>query len=104
MATTNSCRLTPRKTVDIIGTGNIGRAADRIFKGFGSKVIGYDLYPNEEANTLLEYKASIDDVIKEADVISLLVPATKVNHHSLMLKCSKSLSQMHILSTQHEEV
>lgn len=73
--------LLQEMTVGIIGTGNIGRAAASMFKGFGSKVIGYDLYPNDAAREILEYKDSIEAVIQEADVISLHVPATKDNHH-----------------------
>lgn len=73
--------LLQEMTVGIIGTGNIGRATANIFKGFGSKVIGYDLYPNDAAKEILEYKDTIEEVVKEADVISLHVPATKDNHH-----------------------
>src|SRR5699024_11531316 len=43
-------------TVGIIGTGHIGRVAAKLFKGFGAKVIGYDLYPNDAAKEYLEYK------------------------------------------------
>ena len=35
------------KTAGIIGTGRIGAALCRICKGFGMKVLGSDLYPNQ---------------------------------------------------------
>lgn len=68
-------------TVVVIGTGHIGRVAAKLFKGFGAKVIGYDLYPNDEATKYLEYKDSVEEVVKEADVVTLHVPATADNHH-----------------------
>lgn len=34
------------KTAGIIGTGKIGQAMARICRGFGMKVIAYDLFPN----------------------------------------------------------
>lgn len=68
-------------TVGVIGTGHIGRVAAKLFKGFGAKVIGYDLYPNDEATKYLEYKDSVEEVVKEADVVTLHVPATADNHH-----------------------
>lgn len=68
-------------TVGVIGTGHIGRVAAKLFKGFGAKVIGYDLYPNDVATKYLEYKDSVEEVVKEADVVNLHVPATSDNHH-----------------------
>ncbi|MBE9389124.1 D-2-hydroxyacid dehydrogenase [Vagococcus salmoninarum] len=68
-------------TIGIIGTGRIGRITAQILKGFGANIIAYDLYQNEEAKTFLTYKASVEDVVKEADLISIHMPATKDNHH-----------------------
>ena len=67
-------------TVGIIGTGNIGRASAKAFNAFGSKVIAYDMYQNEEAKKYLEYK-SLDEVLSQSDIISLHVPLTKDNYH-----------------------
>ena len=61
-------------TVGVIGTGHIGRVAAKLFKSFGAKVIGYDLYPNDVATKYLEYKDSVEEVVKEADVVTLHVP------------------------------
>ena len=68
-------------TVGIIGTGRIGRITAQILKGFGAKIIAYDLYQNDEAKEFLTYKDSVEDVVKEADLISIHMPATKDNHH-----------------------
>ncbi|WP_217587563.1 D-2-hydroxyacid dehydrogenase [Lentibacillus saliphilus] len=67
--------------VAIIGTGRIGQIAAQIFKGFGSKVVGYDVYPNEDAKQYLEYKDSVEDAIANADIVSLHMPATEDNYH-----------------------
>lgn len=68
-------------TVGIIGTGHIGRITAKLFAAFGAKVLAFDIYQNEEAKSFLEYKNSVEEVVQEADVISLHVPATKDNHH-----------------------
>ena len=68
------------KTVGFIGTGRIGQTAIKAFSGFGCKMIGYDLYPNENAAKYLEYK-TLDEVFAEADIISLHCPLTDDNYH-----------------------
>ncbi|NGP45876.1 D-2-hydroxyacid dehydrogenase [Bacillaceae bacterium SIJ1] len=67
--------------VAIIGTGRIGQITAKIFKGFGAKVVGYDLYPNEHAEQYLEYKNSIEETVSNADIVSIHMPATKDNYH-----------------------
>ncbi|MBO1910522.1 hypothetical protein J4G37_37760, partial [Microvirga sp. 3-52] len=57
--------------VAIIGTGQIGQITAKIFNGFGSKVVGYDLYPNEQAKQYLEYKESIEEAVANADIVSI---------------------------------
>jgi D-lactate dehydrogenase len=63
-------------TVGIVGTGKIGLTSARLFKGLGSKIIAYDIYENEEAKNILEY-VSMDELIKNADIISLHCPYIK---------------------------
>ena len=43
-----------QKTAGIIGTGKIGQAMAKICKGFGMRVIAYDLFPNKNLD-YLEY-------------------------------------------------
>ncbi|MEM1443902.1 MAG: 2-hydroxyacid dehydrogenase [Verrucomicrobiota bacterium] len=70
------------KTVGILGTGKIGRLTAQIFRGFGSRVIAYDLYPNEEwaVEYGVRYK-TLDEIYEESDVISLHTPLTPETHH-----------------------
>ncbi|KFY41393.1 hypothetical protein V494_03013 [Pseudogymnoascus sp. VKM F-4513 (FW-928)] len=73
------------KTVGIIGTGQIGLLVAKILsRGFGCRVVAYDLYPNEEK--AVEYGFSYksrDEVLKEADILSLHCPLTPSSHHLL---------------------
>ncbi|MBR3312052.1 MAG: hydroxyacid dehydrogenase [Solobacterium sp.] len=65
------------KTVGIIGLGAIGTAAAKLFLAFGAKVIAYNRSEKEELKALgIEYK-SLDDVLKESDIISLNLPNNK---------------------------
>jgi len=68
-------------TVAIVGTGRIGCIAARIFKAFGAKVIGFDLYPSDNVKDCIEYVDTLEETVKQADLISLHMPATKENYH-----------------------
>lgn len=70
-----------KKTVGIIGTGKIGFEAAKLFKGFGARVIGFDKFPNPAAAKVLEYKPDLNDLLAEADIISLHIPLLPDNHH-----------------------
>lgn len=62
------------KTAGIIGTGKIGKIFIEICKGYGMKVIAYDMYPDKNAD--INY-VEMDTLLKESDVISLHCPLTK---------------------------
>lgn len=66
------------KTVGVIGTGKIGKIFINICKGFGMKVIAYDLFPAKDAD--YEY-VSLETLFKESDVISLHCPLTPETTH-----------------------
>lgn len=68
-------------TVAVIGTGRIGQCVARLFKGFGCKVIGYDLYPNQNLSDILEYVNSVEEAVVQADIISLHMPPAADNYH-----------------------
>ncbi len=71
-----------KSTVGIIGTGRIGRESAKAFKGFGARVIGSDPYPVEEAKAYLEY-VPLEQLLKEADVISMHAPMLDENYHMI---------------------
>ncbi len=68
-----------QKTAGIVGTGKIGLAMARICKGFGMRVIAYDLFPNKELD-FLEY-VSLDELLSSSDLISLHCPLTEETRH-----------------------
>lgn len=70
-------------TVGVVATGRIGRAAMKIYQGFGAKVIAYDVYHNPELEKQGIYVDTMDELYAQADVISLHAPATKDNDKML---------------------
>lgn len=84
-------------TVGIIGTGRIGQATAKIFKGFGCRVIGFDLYPSSLMDGVLEYQDSVEDILKQSDVISLHMPPSADNYHLLNEKTFSLLKKDAIL-------
>ena len=65
------------KTIGIIGTGKIAKILIRLLKGFGMRILAYDLYPDmqfaEEEG--ISY-VSLDELYRESDIISLHCPLT----------------------------
>jgi D-lactate dehydrogenase len=68
----------------VIGTGNIGRHTIRIARGFGMKVLAYDVKPDEQAAGELGFDyVEFGELLRRSDVISLHVPSTPKTHHLL---------------------
>lgn len=67
-----------QKTAGIIGTGKIGMAMARICKGFGMRVLGYDMYPAGDSD--IEY-VSLAELFAGSDLISLHCPLTEETYH-----------------------
>lgn len=66
------------KTVGVVGTGKIGRIFADICGGFGMNVIAYDKFPAKDSG--LKY-VSLDEIWKNADVISFHCPLTDETKH-----------------------
>jgi len=73
------------KLLGLIGMGRIARAvARRAHHGFGMRVIFHDPYPPrpEDAQALgAEPRATVEEVLREADFVSLHCPATPETRH-----------------------
>jgi lactate dehydrogenase-like 2-hydroxyacid dehydrogenase len=73
------------KTLGLIGLGRIGRAvAHRARHGFGMRVVFHDPSPPPAgvvAALGAEARASVEDVLREADFVSIHSPATRDTHH-----------------------
>lgn len=80
------------KTVGLVGTGRIGRAAARIFRGFGCRVLCFDAVPDKGLELELGVRyVPLETLYAEADILSLHVPLTPETHH---LVNAESLAKM----------
>ena len=70
------------RTVGIVGTGRIGLATARIFKGLGCTVLGHDPYPSSAFAALGE-SVTLDELLFRADIVSLHCPLTVDTQHLL---------------------
>lgn len=71
------------KTLGVVGTGRIGQHSVRIGLAFGMRVVAYDPYPKPELAEKegFNYTKSLDELLKQSDVITLHVPYTPETHH-----------------------
>ena len=70
------------QTIGVVGTGRIGSYMIRMAKGFGMKVLGFDVYPNEQLARDLGFEyCDLDCLFKKSDIISLHVPYNESTHH-----------------------
>ena len=69
------------KTVGVVGTGNIGRAFIHIMRGFGCRVLAYDVRPDPQLLADgLEY-VSLKDLFARSEILSLHCPLTPTTEH-----------------------
>jgi D-lactate dehydrogenase len=70
------------KTVGIIGTGKIGRIAAQIFRGFGTRVLACDPFPDPDwaKRHGVEY-TGMDALLGAGDIVSLHLPLTPESRH-----------------------
>ena len=77
------------KTLGVIGLGRIGKGVvDRAARGMGMKIMYYDVkrdsaFEQEEPGTVY---ATIDAILRKADVISIHVPLLPSTHHLINAK------------------
>ncbi len=70
-----------KKTIGIVGTGQIGALVAKIMAGFGCRLLGYDVHQNSDCTSLgLEY-VSLEQLMNQSDVITLHCPLIKETHH-----------------------
>ncbi|KAJ5738745.1 hypothetical protein N7493_001900 [Penicillium malachiteum] len=89
-----------KKTLGIIGMGNIGRTVAEIFRGaFDAEIIAYDVFMPDNAWPHLDHKRvqDIQEVIKNADILSVHVPLTNETRDLISYKEIQSMKQNAIL-------
>ena len=67
------------KTLGVIGCGRIGTAMARRGTGFGMRLLGYDICKNEEAEKLGMEFVPLDELLAQADFVSLHAASTPQN-------------------------
>ena len=82
------------KTIGIIGLGAVGKAVAKRASGFSMKVMAYDPIISREyaaANGIIA--ATFDEVIKEADFLSLHLPLTDETKNIISEKIMKTMKK-----------
>ena len=95
------------KTIGILAFGNVGRNVARVAKGFGMNVIAYDAFCPAEAIEAAGVKAcaSQAELFKEADIVSLHIPATNETKLSINYDLCNTMKKGAILiNTARKEV
>ncbi len=70
--------LLKEKTVGIVGCGRIGTYVAELVSAFGCRVLGYDPYIRQHGICTI---VSMDELLNEADIVTLHVPYSQANHH-----------------------
>ena len=84
------------KTAGIVGTGKIGAYMCEQCRGFGMKVIAYDVYENESLKGFVTY-VSLDELLRTSDLISLHCPLIESTYHMINIDAIKKMKDDVIL-------
>jgi D-lactate dehydrogenase len=72
------------KTIGVIGAGHIGLHVIRIARGFGMRVLAFDIRRDPFLADLLGFEyATMDRVLADSDIVTLHSPLTDKTHHLL---------------------
>ena len=70
------------KTLGVVGTGKIGAAVIEIAKGFGMRVVAYDVYQNKSLAMKYGFPyLPLEEVLGKSDFVTLHTPLTLDTHH-----------------------
>ena len=82
------------KTIGLIGSGNIAQHVARIAKGLGMKVLVYSPHCTEEkAKRMGAELASLEELLKQSDFVSLHIPHNEDSHHLINEKRISTMKQ-----------
>lgn len=70
------------KTLGVIGAGSIGVHVMKMAKGFGMKVIAFDVKRNHILEELIDFSyVDFDELLSNSDIITMHAPYNKHTHH-----------------------
>lgn len=70
------------KTLGVVGAGHIGLHVIKIARGFGMRVLAFDVYPNHFLEEMVGFEyADMDTLLRESDIITLHAPYNPKTHH-----------------------
>ena len=70
------------KTLGVVGAGAIGLHVVRIAKGFGMKVLAFDVNRNQLLADVLDFTyTDPDELLENSDIVTLHAPAIPATHH-----------------------
>jgi D-lactate dehydrogenase len=81
------------KTVGVVGTGKIGETFCRLLKGFGCKIVAFDVVQNQSLITEGVTFLPLKDVLAQADIISLHCPLNDKTKHLINAESLKSIKR-----------
>ena len=70
------------KTIGVIGAGHIGLHVIKIARGFGMRVLAYDIRQDKFLAEVLDFKyVTLKELLKNSDIITLHTPALPSTYH-----------------------
>jgi D-3-phosphoglycerate dehydrogenase len=81
------------KTMGVVGTGKIGKAVIQRLCGFGMKIIAFDKVHDPDVERMDVRYATIEEVFKESDFISLHIPLTNETNKMIDRKHFKMMKK-----------
>ena len=86
------------KTIGIVGLGRIGGHVAQVARAFGMQVIAHDPYlPRERAAELQVKLLPLDQLLRQADVVTLHVAHTEQTHHLINAERLKLMKRTAVL-------
>ncbi len=79
------------KTIGVIGTGQIGATFCKVIKGFGCKIIAFDISKSEELRDFGVKYLKLREVFEQSDIVSLHCP---LNQHTKHIINKNSIASM----------
>lgn len=86
------------KTLGVVGAGKIGQHVIRIGRAFGMHVQAFDLHQDDFLADILDFEyVSLEELYRNADIVSLHVPYNPHTHHLINAAAFKQMKHGTIL-------